>query len=42
MIKKLINYGYILLVLAFIYVPILILVFYSFNSAKSIGAWESF
>ena len=42
MIKKFFNYAYILLVLAFIYIPILILVFYSFNSGKSIGAWESF
>ena len=42
MIKKILKYGYIFLVLAFIYVPILVLVIYSFNSGKNIGIWESF
>lgn len=41
MIKKFLKYGYIFLVLAFIYVPILVLVIYSFNSGKNIGIWES-
>ncbi len=42
MIKKFFTRGYIFLVLAFIYIPIFILVIYSFNSGKSIGAWENF
>lgn len=42
MIKKFFSRGYIFLVLAFIYIPIFILVLYSFNSGTTIGAWESF
>jgi len=42
MIKKFFTRGYIFLVLAFIYIPIFILVIYSFNSGKTIGAWEMF
>ncbi len=42
MIKKFITRGYIFLVLAFIYIPIFILVIYSFNSGKTIGVWEAF
>ena len=42
MIRKFISRGYIFLVLAFIYIPIFILVLYSFNSGKLIGAWEGF
>ena len=42
MIKKFISRGYIFLVLAFIYIPIFILVLYSFNSGKLIGSWETF
>ena len=42
MIKKFISRGYIFLVLAFIYIPIFILVLYSFNSGKLIGSWEAF
>ncbi len=42
MIKKFFTRGYIFLILAFIYIPIFILVIYSFNSGKSIGAWENF
>ncbi|MBO5714634.1 MAG: ABC transporter permease [Clostridia bacterium] len=40
--KKFISRGYIFLVLAFIYIPIFILVLYSFNSGKLIGSWEAF
>lgn len=42
MIKKFFSRGYIFLVLAFIYIPIFILVIFSFNSGKTIGTWESF
>lgn len=40
--KKFLSFFYILLILAFIYIPIIILVVYSFNSGKTIGVWESF
>lgn len=40
--KKFFTGGYIFLVLAFIYIPIAILVFYSFNSGKTIGVWTAF
>ncbi len=40
--KKFLSVCYILLVLAFVYVPILLLVFYSFNSGKTIGNFENF
>lgn len=42
MIKKFFSRGYIFLVLAFIYIPIFILVIYSFNEGKTIGAWKNF
>lgn len=42
MIKKFFTQGYIFLVLAFIYIPIFILVIYSFNAGKVIGTWENF
>ena len=42
MIKKFFSRGYIFLVLAFLYIPIFVLVAYSFNSGKTIGMWESF
>lgn len=42
MIKKFFSRGYIFIVLAFIYIPIFILVIYSFNSGKSMGTWEAF
>ncbi len=42
MIKKFFTRGYIFLVLAFIYIPIFILVIYSFNSGKTIGTWKDF
>ncbi len=40
--KKFLSVCYILLVLAFVYIPILLLVFYSFNKGKSIGNFEGF
>ncbi len=40
--KKFFTRGYIFLVLAFMYIPILILVFYSFNEGKTIGLWTAF
>lgn len=40
--KKIFSISYIILVLAFIYVPILLLVVYSFNEGKTIGAWQGF
>lgn len=42
MIKKFFTRGYVFLVLAFIYIPIFILVMYSFNQGKVIGVWERF
>ena len=42
MIKKFFSRGYIFLVLAFIYIPIFILVMYSFNAGKAIGVWKGF
>ena len=40
--KKIFSILYIGLVLAFIYVPIAILIVYSFNSGKTIGVWSGF
>ena len=42
MIKKLFSRGYIFLILAFIYIPIFILIMYSFSASKNIGVWDSF
>lgn len=42
MIKNFFSKGYVFLVLAFIYIPIFILVMYSFNAGKIIGVWEGF
>ena len=42
MIKKFFSRGYIFLVLAFIYIPIFILVIYSFNAGKTTKIWEGF
>lgn len=42
MIKKFFSRGYVFLVLAFMYIPILVLMFYSFNSGKTIGIFEGF
>lgn len=38
--KKVLTHLFLYLVLAFIYIPIFILVIYSFNSGKTIGIWE--
>jgi spermidine/putrescine transport system permease protein len=40
--KKILSYGYVVLVLAFIYIPIFLLIIYSFNEGKNIGVWEGF
>lgn len=40
--KKILSYGYVILVLAFIYIPIFLLIVYSFNEGKNIGVWEGF
>ncbi len=40
--KKFFSRGYVFLVLAFIYIPILVLVAYSFSSAKTIGMFGNF
>ncbi len=40
--KKFFSRGYVFLVLAFIYIPIFILIVSSFNSEKTIGVWGSF
>ncbi len=42
MIKKFISRGYIFLVLAFIYIPIFLLVVFSFNDGVRIGTWQGF
>ncbi|MBQ9103518.1 MAG: ABC transporter permease [Clostridia bacterium] len=42
MIKKFFARGWVFLVLAFIYIPIFILIVYSFNNGKTIGVWEQF
>ena len=40
--KKILSIGYVIIVLAFIYIPILLLVIYSFNEGKNIGVWVGF
>lgn len=40
--KKFISRGYVFLVLAFIYIPIFILIVSSFNSERTIGVWGGF
>lgn len=40
--KKFFSRGYVFLVLAFIYIPIFILIVASFNSEKTIGVWGGF
>ena len=42
MIKKALSFLYIVLILAFIYIPIFMLIIYSFNEGKTIGVWEGF
>jgi len=40
--KKFFSRGYVFLILAFIYIPIFILIVASFNSEKTIGVWGGF
>ena len=40
MVKKFIQGGYIWLVLAFLYAPIILLAVYSFNNSQIIGQWS--
>lgn len=40
MVKKFFQRGYVYLVLAFLYAPIILLVIYSFNASKEIGYWS--
>ncbi len=40
--KKFFTRGYIFIVLAFIYIPIFILIVYSFNEGKTFGLWTKF
>ncbi|MCQ2400291.1 MAG: hypothetical protein MJ072_07285 [Clostridia bacterium] len=39
MVKKILSRGYVYLILAFLYAPILLLLVYSFNDAQVIGQW---
>jgi spermidine/putrescine transport system permease protein len=41
MVKKFIQRGYIWLVIAFLYAPILLLAVYSFNNSQVVGQWSS-
>ena len=40
--KKFISRGYLLLILAFIYAPIFVLIMYSFTASKTVGNWTGF
>lgn len=40
MVKKILQRGYIWLILAFLYAPIILLVVYSFNNSQVIGQWS--
>ena len=40
MVKKFFQRGYVYLVLAFLYAPIILLVIYSFNASKELGSWS--
>lgn len=42
MVKKFFAKGYIALVLAFMYIPIFVLIFFSFTDTRNIGAWNGF
>ena len=42
MIKKFFSSGYIFLVLAFIYIPIFLLIVFSFNEGVTTGTWIGF
>ncbi len=40
--KKFLSWGYLILILAFVYVPILVLVVYSFTDSTVVGKWSGF
>ena len=40
--KKFFKSSYLVLIILFLYAPILVTAVYSFNSAKSRGVWEGF
>ncbi len=40
MVKKILQRGYLYLIIAFLYAPILLLLVYSFNNSQVIGAWS--
>lgn len=42
MVKKFLRRGYIFLIYAFLYAPIVVLALYSFNSSRSRGSWDGF
>ncbi len=42
MVKSLLKRGYIFLIFAFLYAPIIVLAIYSFNNSRSRGAWDGF
>ena len=42
MVRRLLKRGYIFLMFAFLYAPIIVLAFYSFNSSRSRGSWDGF
>jgi spermidine/putrescine transport system permease protein len=42
MVKSFLKRGYIFLIFAFLYAPIIVLAIYSFNSSRSRGAWDGF
>jgi spermidine/putrescine transport system permease protein len=41
-VKRFLKWGYLALILFFLYAPIIVLILYSFNSSRSRGAWEGF
>lgn len=42
MVKYFLKRGYLIVLLAFLYAPIIVLALYSFNSSRSRGAWDGF
>jgi spermidine/putrescine transport system permease protein len=40
--KKLLKNGYMLLIFAFLYAPVIVLIIFSFNDAKSRAVWGGF
>ena len=42
MVKSFLKRGYLFLLFAFLYAPIIVLAFYSFNSSRSRGTWDGF